>query len=128
MKLILPIYYTHIVKRQPSTILVGLNKYERMHHQPRNKMKQFYYALIRSKLALKPLKGKIATHYTLYYKNKTCDAPNVVAVIDKILMDALQNYNIIEEDNVQTYISSSWCVGGIDKDNPRIEVEICESK
>jgi len=123
----LPIYYTHIVKRKKETILVGLNKYERMHYQPRDKLKKFYYDLIRSKIALKPIKGKIATHYTLYYKNKSCDAPNVVAVIDKMFMDALQNHNIIEQDNVQTYIQSSWEVGGQDRVNPRIEVKILKA-
>ena len=122
----LPIYYTHIVKKKKETFLVGLNKYERLHFQPRNKMKQYYYALIRPKIAIKPIKGKIATHYTLYYKNKVSDAPNVVSVIDKMLMDALQEYGIIQQDNVQCYIKSSWEVGGQDKENPRIEVKISE--
>ena len=43
-----------------------------------------------------------------------------------MLMDALQEYGIIQQDNVQCYIKSSWEVGGQDKENPRIEVKISE--
>ncbi len=54
------------------------------------------------------------------------DAPNIVAVIDKFLLDALQESNVIENDNVQHYIRSSWEVVAQDRVNPRIEVEIKE--
>lgn len=118
----LPVYY----KIGKKTILVGLNKYERMHFQPRNKMKQYYYYLIGKNLTKIPIKGKVTTEYTYYYKNVQSDAPNVVAVIDKMFLDALQEYKIISQDNVTNYIGSSWKVGGQDKLNPRIEVRVIE--
>lgn len=118
----LPVYY----KVDKKTILVGLNKYERMHHHPRNKMKQYYYALIAKTLNKIPIKGKVKTEYVYYYKNSQSDAPNVVAVIDKVFMDALQENGVISEDNVTNYIGSTWSVGGQDKLNPRIEVRVIE--
>jgi len=118
----LPVYY----KAGSKSILVGLNKYERMHYQPRNKMKQYYYALIGKNLTKLPIKGKVKTEYTYYYKNSQSDAPNVVAVIDKMFMDALQEYGVIKQDNVTNYIGSTWSVGGQDKLNPRIEVRVIE--
>jgi Holliday junction resolvase RusA-like endonuclease len=122
----LPVYYTRKVKGKLETILVGLNKYERMHHQPRNTMKRYYYGLIAKHLVNKAIKGKVKTEYTYFYKNAQSDAPNVVAVIDKLFMDALQENGIIKEDNVKNYIGSSWSVGGMDKENPRIEVRVIE--
>lgn len=89
-------------------------------------MKQHYYALIGKNLTKIPLKGKVKTEYTYYYKNSQSDAPNVVAVIDKMFMDALQEYGVIKQDNVTNYIGSSWSVGGQDKLNPRIEVRVIE--
>jgi hypothetical protein len=122
----LPVYYTHKVKGKQTTILVGLNKYERMHHHPLHKMKQHYYALISKNLTKNKITGKVKTEYVYYYKNKQSDAPNVVACIDKMFMDALQINGIIQEDNVQNYIGSTWSVGGQDKLNPRIEVRVIE--
>lgn len=120
----LPVYYSHKTKKGIETILVGLNKFLQMHYIPRNEMKKYYYSLIKSKLKNIRIDGKIKTHYTYYYKNSTSDAGNVVAVIDKLFMDELQNSKVIKDDNVQHYIGSTWEVGGQDKDNPRVEIRI----
>lgn len=120
----LPVYYKF--PKNKNKTLVSLNTYERLHHQPRNKMKQHYYDLIAKTLNKLPIKGKVRTEYTYYYKNIQSDAPNVVAVIDKMFMDCLQIEGVIKEDNVSNYIGSSWSVGGQDKLNPRIEVKVIE--
>ena len=123
INLILPIYFGSRKK-----YLMSLNWLQDVHYRARNKVKQDFHEqigkiLINDKISFK---GSIRTHYKLYYKNKLCDAPNVVAVIDKFLLDALQEHNIIVQDNVQYYIASSWEVVEQDKTNPRIEVEIME--
>ena len=123
IKLVLPIYFGTKKK-----YLMSLNWLQDAHYRARNKVKQDFHEqigkiLINDKISFK---GSIRTHYKLYYKNKLCDAPNVVAVIDKFLLDALQEHNIIVQDNVQYYIASSWEVVGQDKSNPRIEVAIME--
>ena len=122
----LPVYYTHKTKKGIETILVGMNKYERIDAFKRNNMKKYFYNLIAAKVKCHPLKGKVKTEYKYFYKNSQSDAPNVVAVIDKMFMDALQNINVIKDDNVLNYIGSSWSVGGQDKLNPRIEVTLIE--
>ena len=122
----LPVYYSHKTKKGIETMLVGMNKYERMHHIVRNTMKKYYYSLIASKLKNVKISGKVKTHYTYFYKNSQSDAPNVVAVIDKMFMDQLQNSKVIKDDNVLNYIGSSWEVGEQDKVNPRIEIRIFE--
>lgn len=89
-------------------------------------MVKFYHSLICNKIKAKPLKGKVKTHYTYFYKNSQSDAPNIVAGIDKLFMDALQKSKVIKDDNVLNYVGSTWEVGGQDKVNPRIEVKLIE--
>ena len=122
----LPVYYSYKTKEGIETILVGLNKYERMYYIPRNEMKKYYYSLIKSKLKNIKINGQVKTHYTYFYKNSASDAPNVVAIIDKLFMDELQNSKVIKDDNVKHYIGSTWEVGSQDKDNPRMEIRIFE--
>lgn len=123
ISLTLPIYFG--VKKK---YLMSLNWLQAVHYKARHKVKQEFHEKIgklcdNNKIVFK---NNIKTHYRLYYKNKLCDAPNVVAVIDKFLLDALQEHNIIVQDNVQYYIASSWEVIAQDRDNPRIEVIIEE--
>ncbi|WP_290776095.1 RusA family crossover junction endodeoxyribonuclease [Anaerofustis sp.] len=73
---------------------------------------------------IKPMKCVDIT-YRFYEKNKRRDKDNVSSFARKIINDALQTAGILENDNWQ-------CVGilkdefYIDKENPRIEVELYE--
>ena len=121
IKLTLPIYY----KDNKGTHLLGLNKYERMHYHPLNKLKQDYYKRVRSQIDRKhKISGQYTAHFKLWYKNPTCDAPNIISVIEKIAMDGLQLYNVITEDNVKYYKGATWEVVDRDIENPRVEIEV----
>lgn len=124
----LPVYYTYQKKKdaKPITILIGLNEVYSMHFSHRAKMIKWFHAQVKTKLGNAKIKGKIKTHYTYHYKNAASDAPNIVSVIDKMFMDALQENEVIEQDNVTHYVKSSWEVGKQDKNNPRLEVKIFE--
>lgn len=123
IKLTLPIYY----KDSKGTHLLGLNKYERMHYHPLNKLKQDFYALIRSQIdKTNKIDGSYKTNFKLWYKNPTCDAPNIIAVIEKLVMDGLQKYDCIKEDNVKFYKGASWEVVGKDVEYSRVEIVINE--
>ena len=122
INLILPIYFGSRKK-----YMIGMNWYSTSHYRARNNVKQEFHKMV-DKILSKgyKLNSPIKTHYKVYYKNVLSDAPNVVAVIDKFLMDALQESGVIVNDNVQHYLYSSWEVVGQDKNNPRIEVAIME--
>ena len=122
INLILPIYFGTRKK-----YMIGMNWYSTSHYRARNNVKQEFHKMV-DKILSKgyKLSSPIKTHYKVYYKNVLSDAPNVVAVIDKFLMDALQESGVIDNDNVQHYLYSSWEVVGQDKNNPRIEVAIME--
>ena len=122
INLTLPIYFGTRKK-----YMIGMNWYSTSHYRARNNVKQEFHKMV-DKILSKgyKLSSPIKTHYKVYYKNVLSDAPNVVAVIDKFLMDALQESGVIVNDNVQHYLYSSWEVVGQDKNNPRIEVAIME--
>ena len=126
MKIILPIYYTYEYKKKKfKTIFSGLNEILDMHFSKYNEMKKHYTTIVRSQVipGKNKITGKYTTHMTIYYKNSLCDAPNAYSVIDKFAMDALQAYDIIEQDNVEIYTNGSWSCE-YDAKNPRAEIEI----
>lgn len=116
----LPIYY----KKD----LVGMNKFRNYHFYKKNEIKKHYHKLIETALKDKNYIGleQYKVHYKLHYKTASCDAMNIISMIDKFLNDALQEIKLISNDNVGYYKKGSWEVAGVDKLNPRIEIEIEE--
>lgn len=124
MQLTLPIYHTIEKKRSANkTILLGLNWYRNAYHFEQNKVKQAYHELVHSQVGDSQFE-QFTIQYLLYYKNSVCDPSNIIALVEKFLLDALQSTNTIPNDTVKYHLGSSWEVVGQDKDNPRVEVII----
>lgn len=49
---------------------------------------------------------------------------NVISVVDKFLMDALQKKGVIKDDHYKIVEWPSFEFGGVDRENPRIDVFI----
>lgn len=63
--------------------------------------------------------------YTLYLPdNRLRDISNVCCVIDKYQTDALTELGYIPDDNYQHLPRVTYKIGGVDKENPRCEVEV----
>lgn len=109
--------------------ILNLNNYRNAHYQTLNKSKQAYKAIIGWQIKkLNPIK-KAVIHYTLYpATNRLTDIGNVVSIHKKYFEDALTYYEVIPDDNYNHVISSSEFFGGIDKENPRVEIKIKEIK
>lgn len=124
IKIVLPIY--HYIKGEEQ--LIGMNWYRNVHFYTESSIKKYYTQLIISmfKRPRPKLKGKIKVKYTLYYRNSKSDLMNIVAVLDKYLMDALQEAGIIKNDNVEHYTKNEIEVIGKDEKNPRLICEIME--
>lgn len=80
----------------------------------------------------KDLKGKkidkpIVIHYKFYCKNKRRDRLNIAAAADKSFQDALQLTNVIKNDGFDDVLNVTFDFD-LDKDNPRILIEIEEVK
>lgn len=133
-KIILPneIIYGHSVKKnKDNKFTINLNSY-RQHGGCffiMNKVKQMFHEAVREQIEKLPeLKYPIRCNYTVYRKDKRkFDVNNICAIADKFFMDAITEYKKLPDDNCDYYLGFGQCdFGGIDKENPRIEVEIIE--
>jgi Holliday junction resolvase RusA-like endonuclease len=65
--------------------------------------------------------------YTLYPEsNRRMDVSNVCSVVDKFTCDALTELGIITDDNHKIIPAINYRFGKVDKENPRVELEIEE--
>jgi Holliday junction resolvase RusA-like endonuclease len=128
MQLTLPIYWLQEFATKPNKLhLVGLNQLFAMHYQVRNKLKRDFHNLV---LAQVPpglaIDGPYTLTYQLYYKNINSDPGNIIAGIEKVLLDGLQESGYIKQDNPKYHLGTTWIVAGQDKLNPRCEITIKE--
>jgi hypothetical protein len=123
----LPIYYTQTFKTKPDkTFLIGMNWYNTAHYHIKNTVKQELQATLREQFAdIGPVLGPYQVHYKLYYSRPNCDGSNIIALTEKIFLDAIQD-GLVREDNVQHHLGSTWSVAGQDKLNPRCEIQITQ--
>ena len=125
--LTLPIYWVDEKKTKPSsTHLIGMNFYRNAFYHTKNKMKKDIEELAINQLPSDITFTQFTVDYSLFYKNPSSDGSNVVALIEKFLLDALQANNTVTNDNVKYHLGSTWSIGGQDKTNPRIEITIKE--
>lgn len=65
----------------------------------------------------------IRCHYRIYLTNRKHDRGNIYAAVEKSFLDALQKARCIKNDGWNDVLDSTFYTA-IDKDNPRIEVDI----
>lgn len=134
IKLELPIYWTKHFKTQPSkTVLTSLNWYRNAYHYDQNAWKQEMHDVVKTQLDslnVETIEDCYVLHIDLYYKNPNCDGSNVCPLTEKAVLDALQHYKVVSNDNVRKHVGTTWRVAGQDKNNPRAEVLVtpCPTK
>lgn len=65
--------------------------------------------------------------FTLYRRDsRKGDRANVLAVQEKFFCDAVTHYGGWPDDTDEYIVSTSYHTGGIDRLNPRVEVEITQ--
>lgn len=124
IELSVPIYWQRTKKTKD---LVSLNNYRNWHHYTSNKFKSDFESLIQDLTKdAEPIKGPYTTHYALYYGRANCDGPNIVPIVEKVVLDALVKSKLVQQDSVKWCIGGTWDVAGKDAENPRCEVTITE--
>ena len=123
IRLELPIYWNVTKKKRK---FIGMNWYQSADKHEINRVKKEYHKLIESKLIgnKEKIKGCYQVRYKYFYKNDNSDLRNITSVIDKFFNDALQELGIVKNDNVKYFKESIDRVGGMDKKNPRVEIEV----
>ena len=129
MQIELPIYWTkHFKTKPPKTILCGMNWYRNAHYIDQNNFKRDFSELVAKQVNSCTIAPPFLLEIGLWYKNPSSDPSNIVPLIEKVLLDALQSSNVIENDNVKHHLGTCYTVLGQDKENPRCIITIKEHK
>ena len=106
---------------------INLNIYRNTHYKSLNALKIKYKALMASQIKRLPLLNVIEIHYKLFPKTKRlCDINNIISITDKWFCDALVELGRLKEDNYLYIPRTTSEFGGVDKDDPRVEITIKE--
>ena|SRR3990167_7689083 len=111
------------------TFILNLNNYRNAHFQVLDKAKKLYVDEVRAALPspVEKFTGQVELTYTLFQPtNRRVDISNPLSVIDKFTCDALTSLGVIPDDSAKyiPVVIKVW--GGVDKENPRAELEIRE--
>ena len=107
--------------------ILNLNIFRNTNHHVLNKAKINYKAMMMEQIQKLPRMSQVEIHYRLFPKTKRLtDIGNVIAIHKKFLEDALVEAGKLEDDNYLFVVGSSETFGGVDRENPRVEVVIVE--
>ena len=121
--------------KAPLFVLVGkkrcpinLNWYRNAHFHVSNKSKILYKELLKGQLEGLILIPPLTITYTYYPPDKRLsDLGNVLTIQSKYFEDALVELGYISDDNYTVINQSIYKFGHLDRDNPRVEIEIRSS-
>lgn len=136
MKLLLPL--SVIIPRKTKEdrkVMLNLNIYRNLHHMTNNQAKaifkddlatmmiyDYHWDIKRPELLLK---APYRFTYTLYQQSgRATDVANVLSIVDKFTCDALVELAVLPDDNHKIVKEVVYRYGGVDKENPRAELEI----
>jgi len=123
----LPIYWVKSFKTKPDKVtLAGMNWFRNAHYFDQNKFKKDFESMIAKQLkdAVVNEIEQFTMEYRLYYKNPNSDPSNIIALIEKVSLDALQELGYIKNDNMKYHYGSSWRVIQVDKERPRCSINL----
>lgn len=137
MQLILPTSITFPRKtKDDKKYMLNLNVYRNLNYIVNNQMKVAFADLLsRNPAECFVFKDHIAVGlpvdppyrftYTLFQETKRkTDVSNVCCVVDKFCCDALVSLGVLPDDNHNIIKEVVYRYGGVDKENPRVELEI----
>ena len=126
MLVILP-YFVPVGKKEKN-FYVNLNIYRNAHHFTLNSAKIAFKEAIQDQVNKLPFLHKIKLHYRVFApSNRKIDTMNVGSIADKFFCDALVEAGKLTDDNYDYLLYNGFEFGGIDKENPRVEVTIEET-
>jgi len=131
-KIILPLTVTLPRKtKEDKVFALNLNIYRNAHHMVLAQAKiKFKEDLVNSgqlfNLPLGNLPGQpfVFTYNICPPPNRKFDLANVLQIVQKFTDDSLIEYGIIPDDSYKIIPQINYRFGGVDKDNPRVELVI----
>ena len=109
--------------------VLNLNQYRNTHYRMSNNAKVKYKEFMKKQILKQ--KGKITKAlfiYTVYAGSKrSFDVGNVVSIHQKFFEDALVELGMMEDDKYSIAPMYIGCFGGIDKENPHVNIEVIQN-
>lgn len=117
--------YTLISPLRTKEMVLNLNQYRNAHYFKLNNSKTSYKAIMKTQIEQLPVFNKVSITYTVFFgsKRKT-DISNVCSIVDKYFCDALVELGKLPDDNYDYIKEVIYKFGGIDKNNPRVEITL----
>lgn len=124
MKFISPL---KILKSKLKHFILNLNQYRNTHYRVLNTCKINYKKYMERQIKSAPKFTKVLCLYKVYFGSKRCwDVGNICSVHEKFFEDALVELGKLPDDNAQYLPLVIYLGCGIDKENPRVEIEVRE--
>jgi len=106
---------------------INMNQYRNLHYLINNQLKKAYKEIARPKLEGIVFDNPVELTFVLWKKDKRKgDRANPLSIHEKFFCDALTECGSIPDDNDQFIHATHYYTGGIDKENPRVEIIVKE--
>lgn len=106
---------------------LNLNEYRNTHYRILNNAKINYKEFMKAQIQKAKRLGKALFVYTVYPGSKrSFDIGNICCIHEKFFEDAFVELGKLEDDNANFLPLVIYMYGGIDKDNPRVDIEAME--
>ena len=128
MKIVLPLSVTLPRKTKADKVFIlNLNVYRNSHHMTLNQAKIAWKEIVAQSTAgmVNVDSSPFNFTYTVFpATNRKFDLANVLSIIQKFTDDALIEFGFIPDDSYKIIPKIDYRFGEVDKDNPRVELEI----
>ena len=105
--------------------ILNLNNFRGTHYHILNNAKRNYKPLVLSVLPRIKFTDPVEMIYTYYHGSKRkIDLSNACSIIDKFVCDVLVEKGVLTDDNTEHLRRVTYIWGGVDKKNPRCDIEI----
>jgi Holliday junction resolvase RusA-like endonuclease len=111
----------------PRKYILNLNYYRNWQGHESNNIKIAYKDLLKSTLENLKFPYRITIDFQLWKGTaRRTDRANVLSIHEKFFCDALTEFGCIPDDNDNYIVSQRYSTGGIDRENPRVDITITE--
>lgn len=107
--------------------ILNLNSYRNTHYRVLNNCKINYKKYMEKQIKKAKKFKKVICVYTAYNSTKrSFDLGNVCSVHEKFFEDAFVELGKLPDDNVEYIPIVIYMYGGLDKDNPRVDISVMD--
>ena len=127
-KIISPLFVTLPRKTvKDKRIALNMNTYRNLHHRISNDAKKAYSEALREQLEGLDIQTPVEVTYKVFKASKRrLDKMNVISVVSKFLLDSITDYGCWEDDNDDYVKTETILPTELDRENPRVEINIKE--